>query len=280
MSVMGRSFRNPLDGGNSGGAPQRGGDPPAHASHCLPCCTPRRWGRARARPYLIDAEEKHRDEDRDDHRRRVRIREGREPGVGRARSPRHRHHRDRRAGGRAPRRGPAAHGREARHHVGRRHQGGGLGHRRADQQRGRRARPGRWPTCRSIGCATCSRSTCSERSRSPSRCCRGMVAKGAGRVIIVSSIAGVVVGPSFGPYSMTKHALEAMGKAMRAELARAGHRRHAAEPRPVPHRLQRPDGRLDVGVVRRRVAQRAGHTAVPDDARLRHQRARWIRPRS
>ena len=49
-----------------------------------------------------------------------------------------------------------------------------------------------------------------------------MVAKGAGRVIIVSSIAGVMVGPSFGPYSMTKHALEAMGKAMRAELAPQG----------------------------------------------------------
>ncbi|MGO9875173.1 MAG: SDR family NAD(P)-dependent oxidoreductase [Acidimicrobiia bacterium] len=46
-----------------------------------------------------------------------------------------------------------------------------------------------------------------------------MVAKGAGRIIIVSSIAGVVSGPAFGPYSMTKHALEAMGKAMRAELA-------------------------------------------------------------
>jgi len=49
-----------------------------------------------------------------------------------------------------------------------------------------------------------------------------MVAKGAGRIIIVSSIAGVVSGPSFGPYSMTKHALEAMGKAMRAELAPQG----------------------------------------------------------
>jgi NAD(P)-dependent dehydrogenase (short-subunit alcohol dehydrogenase family) len=49
-----------------------------------------------------------------------------------------------------------------------------------------------------------------------------MVAKGAGRIIIVSSIAGVVSGPAFGPYSMTKHALEAMGKAMRAELAQQG----------------------------------------------------------
>jgi NAD(P)-dependent dehydrogenase (short-subunit alcohol dehydrogenase family) len=49
-----------------------------------------------------------------------------------------------------------------------------------------------------------------------------MIAKGSGRVIIVSSIAGVVSGPAFGPYSMTKHALEAMGKAMRAELAGQG----------------------------------------------------------
>ena len=49
-----------------------------------------------------------------------------------------------------------------------------------------------------------------------------IMAKGAGRVIIMSSIAGVMVGPCFGPYSMTKHALEAMGKAMRAELAPQG----------------------------------------------------------
>jgi NAD(P)-dependent dehydrogenase (short-subunit alcohol dehydrogenase family) len=49
-----------------------------------------------------------------------------------------------------------------------------------------------------------------------------MIAKGAGRIIIVSSIAGVMSGPAFGPYSMTKHALEAMGKAMRAELAEQG----------------------------------------------------------
>jgi NAD(P)-dependent dehydrogenase (short-subunit alcohol dehydrogenase family) len=49
-----------------------------------------------------------------------------------------------------------------------------------------------------------------------------MTANGSGRVIIVSSIAGVISGPAFGPYSMTKHALEAMGKAMRAELAPQG----------------------------------------------------------
>jgi short-subunit dehydrogenase len=49
-----------------------------------------------------------------------------------------------------------------------------------------------------------------------------MAAKKSGRIIIVSSIGGVIAGPSFGPYSMTKHALEAMGKSMRAELAASG----------------------------------------------------------
>ena len=38
----------------------------------------------------------------------------------------------------------------------------------------------------------------------------------------MSSISGVLSAPAFGPYSMTKHALEAMGKAMRPELAGQG----------------------------------------------------------
>ena len=49
-----------------------------------------------------------------------------------------------------------------------------------------------------------------------------MVARGSGRIIIVSSIAGILVAPTFGPYSMTKFALEAMGKALRSELAGFG----------------------------------------------------------
>ncbi len=49
-----------------------------------------------------------------------------------------------------------------------------------------------------------------------------MASKGAGRIIIMSSISGVLSAPAFGPYSMTKHALEAMGKAMRPELAGQG----------------------------------------------------------
>ncbi|MFZ1063495.1 MAG: SDR family NAD(P)-dependent oxidoreductase, partial [Acidimicrobiales bacterium] len=49
-----------------------------------------------------------------------------------------------------------------------------------------------------------------------------MVPRRSGRVIIMSSIAGVVAAPGFGPYSMTKHALEAMGKTLRSELAPLG----------------------------------------------------------
>jgi len=50
----------------------------------------------------------------------------------------------------------------------------------------------------------------------------GMIPRRSGRVIIVSSVAGLVAAPAIGPYSMTKHALQAMGIAMRAELAPLG----------------------------------------------------------
>ena len=49
-----------------------------------------------------------------------------------------------------------------------------------------------------------------------------MRARRAGRILIVSSIAGLFAGPGSGPYSMTKHALQAMGSALRAELAPFG----------------------------------------------------------
>ncbi|MTA71190.1 MAG: SDR family NAD(P)-dependent oxidoreductase, partial [Actinobacteria bacterium] len=49
-----------------------------------------------------------------------------------------------------------------------------------------------------------------------------MAKQSSGRIIIMSSIAGKFAAPGFGPYAMTKHALEAMGKAMRAELAPQG----------------------------------------------------------
>ena len=50
----------------------------------------------------------------------------------------------------------------------------------------------------------------------------GMIKKGHGRVIVMSSIGGLQSFPTFGPYNMTKHALEGMGKAMRVELAAQG----------------------------------------------------------
>jgi len=49
-----------------------------------------------------------------------------------------------------------------------------------------------------------------------------MKAKGDGRIIIVSSIAGLFSGPLTGPYAMTKHALEAYTMSLRPELAEYG----------------------------------------------------------
>ncbi|MGH1360587.1 MAG: SDR family NAD(P)-dependent oxidoreductase [Burkholderiaceae bacterium] len=49
-----------------------------------------------------------------------------------------------------------------------------------------------------------------------------MQRKRAGRIIIVSSIAGVFSGQLTGPYAMTKHALEAMTKSLAAELKDEG----------------------------------------------------------
>ncbi len=50
----------------------------------------------------------------------------------------------------------------------------------------------------------------------------GMLERGRGRILIMSSVAGVLAGPFTGPYSMTKHALQAMGSALRHELAPEG----------------------------------------------------------
>lgn len=50
----------------------------------------------------------------------------------------------------------------------------------------------------------------------------GMLRRGKGRILVMSSVAGVLAGPFTGPYSMTKHALQAMASALRHELAPAG----------------------------------------------------------
>lgn len=54
------------------------------------------------------------------------------------------------------------------------------------------------------------------------RVANNMKAKRSGRILIVSSIAGVRAGKGSGPYSMTKHAVQAMGGVMRNELADFG----------------------------------------------------------
>jgi NAD(P)-dependent dehydrogenase (short-subunit alcohol dehydrogenase family) len=54
------------------------------------------------------------------------------------------------------------------------------------------------------------------------RVAQAMKRKRAGRILLVSSIAGVRAGAGSGPYSMTKHAMQAMGGVLRNELAPFG----------------------------------------------------------
>ena len=54
------------------------------------------------------------------------------------------------------------------------------------------------------------------------RVAAAMKRKRTGRILIVSSIAGVRAGIGSGPYVMTKHALQAMGGVLRSELAPFG----------------------------------------------------------
>jgi NAD(P)-dependent dehydrogenase (short-subunit alcohol dehydrogenase family) len=51
-----------------------------------------------------------------------------------------------------------------------------------------------------------------------------------GRVVTISSISGILSGPFFGPYSMSKHAIEAYGDALAAEMARFGMKVSLIEP--------------------------------------------------
>ena len=47
---------------------------------------------------------------------------------------------------------------------------------------------------------------------------KGMLKKGAGKIVNISSIAGRLTIPYLGPYCMTKHAVEVVSEALRAEL--------------------------------------------------------------
>jgi NAD(P)-dependent dehydrogenase (short-subunit alcohol dehydrogenase family) len=54
------------------------------------------------------------------------------------------------------------------------------------------------------------------------RVAQGMRKRRAGRIIIMSSIGGVRAGVGSGPYTMTKHAIQAFGTALRQELKMFG----------------------------------------------------------
>lgn len=54
------------------------------------------------------------------------------------------------------------------------------------------------------------------------RVAQAMRKRRSGRILIVSSIAGVRAGVGSGPYAMSKHALQAFGTALRSELAAFG----------------------------------------------------------
>ena len=88
--------------------------------------------------------------------------------------------------------------------------------------------PGRWRSCRWISCGGSSRSTSWDRwpSRKPScRCCARR-----GRIVNIGSVNGRIAPPYLAPYSASKHALEAISKALRLELRAWGIRVSLIEP--------------------------------------------------
>src|SRR5258708_22403996 len=62
------------------------------------------------------------------------------------------------------------------------------------------------------------------------RIVRKMVTKGQGRLVFVSSVAGLVTIPYSAGYSATKHALEALAEGLRTELAPFGIKEAHSEP--------------------------------------------------
>lgn len=57
-----------------------------------------------------------------------------------------------------------------------------------------------------------------------------LVIEAKGRVVTISSISGILSGPFFGPYSMSKHAIEAYGDALAAEMNSLGVKVSLIEP--------------------------------------------------
>jgi NAD(P)-dependent dehydrogenase (short-subunit alcohol dehydrogenase family) len=78
----------------------------------------------------------------------------------------------------------------------------------------------------------------------------GMRRKLSGRIINMSSIAGKLASPLFGPYSSSKHAVEAVSDAMRLEVYPFGIRVVLIEPGYIPTSMNRNAGELSSAYAR------------------------------
>ena len=88
-------------------------------------------------------------------------------------------------------------------------------------------------TCRAPRSARSSRPTSSARSTSPTACCRRCAPPARGRVVMISSILGLVAAPWRGAYVASKFALEGITDALRLELAGSGIAVVLIEPGPI-----------------------------------------------
>lgn len=88
---------------------------------------------------------------------------------------------------------------------------------------------------------------------------RGMLARKHGKIVFVSSIAGLITGPFTGAYCASKHAIEAVAEAMHAELAPHGIR--VAVVNPGPYRTGFNDRMMETP---RRWLDPAVHTVTPE----------------
>ncbi|MGS0891343.1 SDR family oxidoreductase [Burkholderia stagnalis] len=88
---------------------------------------------------------------------------------------------------------------------------------------------------------------------------RGMLARRRGRIVFVSSIAGLITGPFTGAYCASKHAVESIAEAMHAELAPHGIR--VAVVNPGPYSTGFNDRMMETP---KRWRDPAVHTVTPD----------------
>ncbi|MDI9651560.1 SDR family NAD(P)-dependent oxidoreductase [Burkholderia cenocepacia] len=88
---------------------------------------------------------------------------------------------------------------------------------------------------------------------------RGMLARRHGKIVFVSSIAGLITGPFTGAYCASKHAIESVAEAMHAELAPHGIR--VAIVNPGPYRTGFNDRMMETT---RRWHDPAVHTVTPE----------------